>query len=218
MFQICGALFVVCFLQPLMVIPALFLIILFYFLRNFFLSTASDIKRIESIARSPVFAHVGTTIAGLTVIRALKSQDFQRRQFMQKQDLHSSIFYLNFGSNRWFSLATDWLSTGYFFVLVISYWLVTTEGTNFAIWVPINWRWKINECFFGFSVDSSSLGLAISNALMLTLIFSFGVSQLTMLDNQLIAVERVLEYVDLPSEGQLETSGRAILYTRADCY
>ncbi len=111
-----------------MVVPALLLIVLFYFLRNYFLSTASDIKRIESIARSPVFAHVGTTIAGLTVIRALKSQDFHRQQFIRKQDVHSSAFYLNFGSNRWFALTTDWLSTGYFLVLVVSYWLVLTEG------------------------------------------------------------------------------------------
>lgn len=40
---------------------------------------------------------------------------------------------------------------------------------------------------------------------MLTVIFSFGVSQLTTLDNQLIAVERVLEYIDIPSEGDLQT-------------
>ncbi|KAJ6641638.1 ATP-binding cassette subfamily C member 4 [Pseudolycoriella hygida] len=179
-FQIVGALLLVCFLQPLMVIPAFLLIILFHFLRNFFLSTASDVKRIESVARSPVFAHVGTTIAGLTVIRALQTQGFLRKQFIQKQDIHSSAFYLNFGTNRWFSLATDWLSTGYFLVLVVSYWLISAE-------------------------DSSSLGLAISNALMLTLIFSFGVSQLTMLDNQLISVERVLEYIDIQSEGDLES-------------
>lgn len=57
--------------------------------------------------------------------------------------------------------------------------------------------------------DGSSLGLAISNALMLTVIFSFGVSQLTLLDNQMIAVERVLEYIDTPSEGELLTSGKA---------
>lgn len=55
--------------------------------------------------------------------------------------------------------------------------------------------------------DGSSLGLAISNALMLTVIFSFGVSQLTMLDNQLIAVERVVEYIDIPAEGELVTPG-----------
>lgn len=109
-------------------VPAVLLIALFYFLRNFFLSTASDIKRIESTARSPVLAHVGTTIAGLTVIRALKSQHFHRQQFIQKQDLHSGAFYLNFGSNRWFALATDWLSTRYFVILVISYWLVLTDG------------------------------------------------------------------------------------------
>lgn len=113
-----------------MVLPAVLLIVLFRYLRNFFLSTASDIKRIESVARSPVLAHVGTTIAGLTVIRALKSQHYHRQQFMQKQDLHSSAFYLNFGSNRWFALATDLLSTGYFLVLVISYWLVSTDGIH----------------------------------------------------------------------------------------
>ncbi|XP_037042894.1 multidrug resistance-associated protein 4-like [Bradysia coprophila] len=179
-FQIIGALCLACYLQPVMLVPALLLITLFYWLRNFFLPTASDIKRIESIARSPVFAHVATTIAGLTVIRALKSQDFHRQQFVQKQDLHSSAFYLNIGSSRWFAQATDWLSTGFFVILVISYWLASTD-------------------------DGSSLGLAISNALMLTLIFSFGVSQVTMLDNQLIAVERVLEYTDIPSEGDLLT-------------
>lgn len=132
-FQICGALFLVCFLQPVMAIPALLLIISFYYLRNFFLSSASDIKRIESIARSPVFAHVGTTIAGLTVIRALNSQQFHRQQFVEKQNLHSSVFYVNFGSNRWFALATDWLSTAFFLILVISCWLVLTEGTKFEI-------------------------------------------------------------------------------------
>ncbi|KAJ6623028.1 ATP-binding cassette sub-family C member 4, partial [Pseudolycoriella hygida] len=181
LFQIIGAMLLVCYLQPVMIIPAVLLIILFYFLRNFFLSTASEIKRIESIARSPVYAHIGTTIAGLTVIRALRKEEFLRQQFIQKQDIHSGAFYLNIGSNRWFSLAADLLSTAYFFILVISYWLFYPE-------------------------DNSSLGLAVSNALMLTIIFSFGVSQLTILDNQLIAVERILEYIDIPSEGDLVTA------------
>lgn len=112
-----------------MLVPALLFIVLLHFLRNFYLSPASDIKRIESIARSPVLAHVGTTIAGLTVIRALKSQYFHRQQFVQKQDLHSSAYYLNMGSQRWFALVTDLLATGYVSVLVISFWLVSIDGT-----------------------------------------------------------------------------------------
>ena len=55
-------------------------------------------------------------------------------------------------------------------------------------------------------ITGSEAGLAISSALALTAMVQLGVRQSAELENQMTSVERVIEYGDLPSEADTESS------------
>ena len=55
--------------------------VLVVFLSNYYLKTARELKRLESISRSPVFAHLSETLIGLDTIRTRgKQTDFVRNE------------------------------------------------------------------------------------------------------------------------------------------
>lgn len=66
----------------------------FMLIRSFYIKTAREVKRIEGVARSPVYAHASTTITGLSTIRSYPGAiDRFTREFQTRQDAHGR--YLN---------------------------------------------------------------------------------------------------------------------------
>ena len=55
-------------------------------------------------------------------------------------------------------------------------------------------------------ITASEAGLAISSAYALTVMVQYGVRKSAELENQMTSVERVIEYGDLPSEADRESS------------
>ena len=53
---------------------------IFAYLARYYLKTSRDLKRLESICRSPVFSHFSETVAGLVTIRTRKKE----RDFIDK--------------------------------------------------------------------------------------------------------------------------------------
>lgn len=56
----------------LVFVPATFLAV---YITSYYLKTSRELKRLESICRSPVFSHVSETLNGLDTIRTRKRQD-----------------------------------------------------------------------------------------------------------------------------------------------
>ena len=63
-----------------MALVTLPIFIIFVYVARYYLKTSRDLKRLESICRSPVFSHFSETIAGLDTIRNRKKE----RDFIDK--------------------------------------------------------------------------------------------------------------------------------------
>ena len=140
------------------------------------MASARDIKRLEGVAKSPVFSQLSTSLHGLTTIRAFSAQPLLRAEFDRIQDLHTSGWFTFISATRWFGLWLDWIVVVYLACVVYSFLL------------------------FGDDLLGGDVGLAISSCIMLTGMLQWGVRQSAEVENLMTSVERVMEYSKLEPE------------------
>merc|ERR1712032_435777 len=162
--------------RPWVILPTLVLSVVFVLLRRFYMASARDIKRLEGIAKSPVFSQLSTSLHGLTTIRAFSAQPLLRAEFDRIQDLHMSGWFTFISATRWFGLWLDWIVVVYLACVVYSFLL------------------------FGDDLLGGDVGLAISSCIMLTGMLQWGVRQSAGVENLMTSVERVMEYSKLEPE------------------
>ncbi|KAF7269082.1 hypothetical protein GWI33_017839 [Rhynchophorus ferrugineus] len=179
MLNLIGAIIIVCVVNYWLAIPVAFMVVLFYFLRNFYLKTSRSVKRLEGIARSPVFAHLNATLQGLPTIRSNNAEKILVDEFDYLQDVHSSAWFMFLYTSRAFSLWLDW-TTAVFIGLV-----------------------TFNFVFFSDKFYGSDVGLAITQCIGLTGLIQWGMRQSAELENQMTSVERVLEFTRVEHEPDL---------------
>ncbi|XP_066999039.2 ATP-binding cassette sub-family C member 4 [Anabrus simplex] len=148
-----------------------------------FLSLARFIRRLEGIKRSPVFSHVTDTLNGLVTIRASEAINIVNETFYIHQDQHSSSWSLVLSINTALGLWLDIISGIFITIVTVSFHVIGKEN-----------------------VSGASVGLAISQSLILTGMLQYGVLMLTEVVSQSVSVERILQYRNLDSEPPLEST------------
>ncbi|KAH0534630.1 hypothetical protein KQX54_006034 [Cotesia glomerata] len=131
------------------------------------------------------FSHVSTTLDGLMTIRS-RGKDVERmlcNEFDHYQDIHTGAWYLTITTGSAFGLILDLISC--VFVTCVCYSLILMDPEN----------------TFG-----GSVGLAISQSLILTGMLQYGVKQTAEVQSQMTSVERIIQYTDLPKEGPMEST------------
>ncbi|KAL7212544.1 hypothetical protein ACSBR2_015274 [Camellia fascicularis] len=158
------------------------LLLLFYAAYLYYQSTSREVKRLDSITRSPVYAQFGEALNGLSTIRAYKAYD--RMANINGKSMDNNIRYtlVNMSANRWLAIRLETLGG-------LMIWLTAT----FA--VMQNGRAENQEAF------ASTMGLLLSYALNITSLLTGVLRLASLAENSLNAVERVGTYIDLPSEG-----------------
>ncbi|XP_041055069.1 multidrug resistance-associated protein 4 isoform X2 [Carcharodon carcharias] len=179
--QILGVVAVAVAIIPWILIPITPLVIMFVFLRRYFLETSRDIKRMESTTRSPVFSHLSSSLQGIWTIRATKTEPQFQAKFDEHQDLHSETWFLFLSTSRWLAVRLDALCA------------VFVTAVAFGSIIMAN------------HLDAGQVGLALSYAITLMGMFQWGVRQSAEVENLLTSVERVLDYTELESEAPWES-------------
>jgi ABC-type multidrug transport system fused ATPase/permease subunit len=73
----------------------------------FYLRASRDLKRLESIQRSPLFQHFGETLSGVSTIRAYGDERRFVRENLQKIDDQNRPFFYLWACNRWLGFRVD---------------------------------------------------------------------------------------------------------------
>ncbi|XP_022166663.1 probable multidrug resistance-associated protein lethal(2)03659 isoform X3 [Myzus persicae] len=177
-----GVFVIVGIVNEYMTIAGLVLAFIFYKIMIYYLLLSRSIKRLEGITRSPVFTHLNATLQGLTTIRAFEAEQILTTEFDNHQDLHSSAWYLFLALSRGFAFWLDIIC------------LVYVSAVTFSF-VAI-----------GNGVFGGNVGLAICQAFALQGMLQWGMRQTAELENNMTAVERVLEYTNVTQEDALEST------------
>ncbi len=73
---------------------------IFLDLQRFYVATSRQLKRLESVSRSPIYSHFGETIQGAPTIRAYRQQEKFISDSEAKVDKNQVAYFPSIVSNR----------------------------------------------------------------------------------------------------------------------
>ncbi|KAM6346782.1 ATP-binding cassette sub-family C member 2 [Alca torda] len=165
----------------LVIIP---LSIFYYFVLRFYVSTSRQLRRLDSVTRSPIYSHFGETVSGLSVIRAYGHQERFVQQNESTVDINQKTVYSWIISNRWLAIRLEFVgSLVVFFSALLA---VISKGT----------------------LEGGIVGLSVSSALNVTQTLNWLVRTSSELETNIVAVERVYEYTKVKNEAPWVTEKR----------
>jgi ABC-type multidrug transport system fused ATPase/permease subunit len=88
---------------PAVIIPLVPILFVYYRTQKLYRASAREAKRLDSISRSPRYAHFKETLTGLVVIRAFGKSEWFMNEFYNRLGYHQRMFYGHYMINRWFS-------------------------------------------------------------------------------------------------------------------
>ncbi|KAI9357930.1 P-loop containing nucleoside triphosphate hydrolase protein [Zopfochytrium polystomum] len=149
---------------------------LYYYTQLLYRTTSREVKRIESVSRSPLYAHISESMTGLSTIRAYNEQERFVNRCQSLVDRNSSPLYLLYTGQRWIQLRLEMIGNLLVFAVAIY-----SASDRFAL-------------------SPSQIGLALSYLLQTTSLLNMAIFQAVEAEVQLNAVERLVEYLELPPE------------------
>ncbi|KAK6481811.1 multidrug resistance-associated protein 1-like isoform X3 [Huso huso] len=150
---------------------------LFYgFIQSFYVATSCQLRRLESVSRSPIYTHFNETVQGASVIRAFGEQPRFILQTNQRVDENQKSYFPRFVATRWLAVNLEFLGN----CIVLSAAIFSVMGKGI--------------------LSPGIVGLSVSHALQVTGILSWIVRSWTDVENNIVSVERVKEYADTPKE------------------
>ncbi|CAG8502741.1 9329_t:CDS:10 [Gigaspora rosea] len=98
---------VISIVMPQFLIAAVFISAIYIIIGAYYIATSRDLKRLESISRSPIYAAFGETIIGVSTIRAFGAEKRLMKRMLNLVDNNNRPFIFNWACNRWLHTRVD---------------------------------------------------------------------------------------------------------------
>nr|XP_013004976.1 canalicular multispecific organic anion transporter 2 isoform X2 [Cavia porcellus] len=168
---------------PLFLVVIVPLAVFYGFVQRFYVATSRQLKRLESISRSPIYSHFSETVTGTSVIRAYgRTEDFKVLSDI-KVDTNQKSCYSSIASNRWLGVHVEFVGN----CVVLFAALFAVIGRN--------------------SLSPGLVGLSVSYALQVTVALNWMIRMMSDLESNIVAVERVKEYSKTETEAPWVVEG-----------
>ena len=168
---------------------AVFPVLLWIFVRlkGIFVKTTRELKRLEGLGRSPIYAMMSESLAGVATIRANRKTSYFSNKYESQHDALIQAQFAFIAVSRWFATQLDFLSFVFLTAATLCAVLIHSQG------------W--------FNLDPAVVGLALSLLLQLAgSNFPFMVRQSAEVTNHMVSVERIWEFGNsIPQEAPLQT-------------
>ncbi|WYZ38528.1 hypothetical protein EsH8_III_000442 [Colletotrichum jinshuiense] len=165
-------------ITPGFLIAGVFITAAYWFVGAFYLRASRDLKRLESVQRSPLFQQFGETLSGMTTIRAYGDERRFIRENLSKINVQSRPFIYLWAANRWLAFRTDVLGDLVSFFAGV--FIIISLGT----------------------VDPGSAGISLSYAIGFTENVLWLIRLYAINEQNMNSVERIKEYLDVEQEAE----------------
>uniref|UniRef100_A0A8C1FVG3 Multidrug resistance-associated protein 1 n=1 Tax=Cyprinus carpio carpio TaxID=630221 RepID=A0A8C1FVG3_CYPCA len=178
MFNVLGSCAVILIATPLVAIIIPPLGLLYFFVQRFYVASSRQLKRLESVSRSPVYTHFNETLLGTSVIRAFGEQQRFIRESDGRVDHNQTAYFPSIVANRWLAVRLEFVGN-----------CIVTFAALFAVMARD-------------SLSPGIMGLSISYALQVTTSLNWLVRMSSEVETNIVAVEKVKEYGDTEKEAE----------------
>ncbi|KAM7039072.1 ATP-binding cassette sub-family C member 6 isoform 2-T2 [Acridotheres tristis] len=152
------------------------LTVLYTAFQHFYVTTSCQLRHMEAASRSPIYSHISETFQGSSVIRAHKDQ----QRFISKSnflvDENQRICFPGAVADRWLATNLEFLGNG---IVLFAALFATMSRTQ---------------------LSPGTAGFSLSYALQITGVLNWMVRSWTEVENNIVSVERVREYLRTPKE------------------
>ncbi|OIW12545.1 hypothetical protein TanjilG_04709 [Lupinus angustifolius] len=146
-------------------------------LQRYYFATSKELMRLNGTTKSLVANHLAESVAGAITIRAFEEEDRFFAKNLDLIDVNASPFFHSFAANEWLMLRLETISAVVFAAVALSM-VVLPPGT----------------------FTSGFIGMALSYGLSLNTSLVFSIQNQCTITNQIISVERLNQYMHIPSE------------------
>lgn len=153
--------------------------VMYIWIQRYYLRSSRELKRLDSVSRSPIYAHFQESLGGITTIRAYRQQQRFLLENEWRVDSNLKAFFPSISANRWLAIRLEFIGA-----------VVILASAGFAIISVSNHS----------GLKPGMVGLTMSYALQITSSLNWIVRQTVEVETNIVSVERVLEYARLPSE------------------
>ncbi|KAE8269197.1 hypothetical protein A4X09_0g3134 [Tilletia walkeri] len=98
---------IVIWANPYFIFIGIFILLAFFAIGALYLGSARDLKRIESVTRSPIYSLIGEVLSGSVIIRAYADSGRFARHTLRLIDMTNRPFLSLWLANRWLSIRVD---------------------------------------------------------------------------------------------------------------
>lgn len=94
-------------ITPAFLLPGILISLVYFTIGKLYINTSRDLKRLESIQRSPLYQHFEETLAGVITIRAYGHEQRFFDESVHRLDNHSRPFLYLGATNTWLAFRVD---------------------------------------------------------------------------------------------------------------
>jgi ATP-binding cassette subfamily C (CFTR/MRP) protein 1 len=187
LFEVVSTLILVSAVTPIFAVCLLPILYGYNLQQKYFNIAYRELKRLDSVQRSPIYALFGETLDGVSTIRAFQAQQSLLLRMMTMLDSQQHAYFLTTTAQAWLGVRLELMGTGIVFAACLA--AVLNHDTKSG-----------SETFAGLA------GLSISYALSVTQSLNWTVRVSSDFEAHMVSVERLEQYSTLKSEAPRETS------------
>ncbi len=162
------------------------LAVVYFMIQKYYITSSRQLKRLESISKSPIFSHFTESVNGTSTIRVYNQFERFVRESEDKVAANVRCNYLNYSSNRWLGIRIESLGNLIIFFAAI-FTIIGRDG-----------------------LTGGKAGLSIMYAMQITDTLNWLVRMVCDLETNCVSLERVLEYANTnPQEAKWEQDDAA---------
>ncbi|XP_018048305.1 PREDICTED: multidrug resistance-associated protein 1 isoform X2 [Atta colombica] len=176
LFSVIATLFVISYSTPIFIAVILPIGAIYYFIQRFYVATSRQLKRLESVSRSPIYSHFSESVTGAQIIRAYGVQEQFIHESENRVDFNQVCYFPSIIANRWLAVRLEMVGN----LIIFFAALFTVLGRD--------------------TMSSGLVGLSVSYALQITQTLNWLVRMTSDVETNIVAVERIKEYSETAQE------------------